>query len=44
MLHVLIVPHAHVVGTGQVVAQIHEWSEADDGASLAQGFSMAFAE
>jgi hypothetical protein len=27
----------------QVSAQIHEWSEADDGASLAAGFSAAFA-
>jgi hypothetical protein len=26
----------------QVSAQIHEWSEADDGASLAAGFSAAF--
>jgi len=30
-------------GAPRVSAQIHEWSEADDGASLAAGFSAAFA-
>jgi hypothetical protein len=39
----LIVTTGRVADYPQMSAQIHEWSEANDGASLAAGFSAAFA-